>query len=94
MISIYQFKSRFQQVLRPLLGALVNLGVRANHVTVFAMTSSLGYGLSHVETCVRAATHDLDDVRKTHIPYGEYSMAMAQSRALLRERTLLEEQRT
>ncbi|XBV08495.1 CDP-alcohol phosphatidyltransferase family protein [Chromobacterium phragmitis] len=38
-------KSRFQQLLRPLLGALVKLGIRANHVTLFAMLSSFAYGL-------------------------------------------------
>ncbi|UTH74813.1 CDP-alcohol phosphatidyltransferase family protein [Chromobacterium sp. IIBBL 290-4] len=45
MVSIYQLKSRFQQGLRPLLGTLVKLGIRANHVTLFAMLSSIGYGL-------------------------------------------------
>ncbi|SUX30132.1 CDP-alcohol phosphatidyltransferase family protein [Chromobacterium vaccinii] len=45
MVSIYQLKSRFQQLLRPLLGGLVKLGIRANHVTLVAMLSSIAYGL-------------------------------------------------
>ncbi|MCS3806119.1 phosphatidylglycerophosphate synthase [Chromobacterium alkanivorans] len=44
MPSIYQLKSRFQDLLRPLLRGLVAVGVTANHVTVGAMLASVAYG--------------------------------------------------
>ncbi|OQS32860.1 CDP-alcohol phosphatidyltransferase family protein [Chromobacterium haemolyticum] len=44
MPSIYQLKSRFQDLLRPLLRGLVSLGVTANHVTLGAMLASIAYG--------------------------------------------------
>lgn len=43
-LSIYQLKPRFQQVLRPLLGALQRAGVTPNQVTLAAMALSLAYG--------------------------------------------------
>lgn len=44
MFSIYQLKSRFQNLLRPLLRGLVAMGITANHVTLGAMVASLAYG--------------------------------------------------
>ncbi|OQS40742.1 CDP-alcohol phosphatidyltransferase family protein [Chromobacterium haemolyticum] len=44
MPSIYQLKSHFQDLLRPLLRGLVSLGVTANHVTLGAMLASIAYG--------------------------------------------------
>lgn len=44
MPSIYQLKSRFQDLLRPLLRGLVAVGVTANHVTLGAMLASIAYG--------------------------------------------------
>ncbi|MBN3005096.1 CDP-alcohol phosphatidyltransferase family protein [Chromobacterium alkanivorans] len=44
MPSIYQLKSRFQDLLRPLLRGLVAVGVTANHVTLGAMLASVAYG--------------------------------------------------
>jgi len=44
MPSIYQLKSRFQDLLRPLLRGLVAVGVTANHVTLGAMLTSVAYG--------------------------------------------------
>ena len=43
-ISIYQLKSRFQQLLRPALAALARAGVTPNQVTLGAMVLSLAYG--------------------------------------------------
>jgi len=45
MPSIYDLKSRFQNVLRPLLRFLVRAGVTANQVTLIAMLGSIAYGL-------------------------------------------------
>lgn len=45
MISVYDLKPKFQAFLRPLCGSLVKLGVRANHVTLFAMFASIAYGV-------------------------------------------------
>lgn len=44
MVSIYELKPRFQNLLRPLTNALVRVGVTANQVTVFAMLLSLASG--------------------------------------------------
>ena len=44
MISVYQLKPRFQQLLRPLTNALAKAGVTANQVTVFAMLLSIAAG--------------------------------------------------
>lgn len=45
-LTIYQLKSRFQQLLRPLVGALYRSGVTANQVTVFACVVSVAIGLA------------------------------------------------
>jgi CDP-diacylglycerol--glycerol-3-phosphate 3-phosphatidyltransferase len=45
MPSIYDLKSRFQNLLRPLLKSLVRGGVTANQVTLSAMLGSIAYGL-------------------------------------------------
>ncbi len=45
MPSIYDLKSRFQNLLRPLLRSLVHAGVTANQVTLTAMLGSIAYGL-------------------------------------------------
>lgn len=44
MISIYQLKPRFQELLRPLVGTLAARGVTANAVTIFSMAISLALG--------------------------------------------------
>lgn len=44
-MSIYQLKTRFQSVLRPVVGRLYRAGVTANQVTVFACAVSVGLGL-------------------------------------------------
>lgn len=46
MLSIYQIKPRFQQLLRPLTRRLAAAGVTANAVTVLAMLISVGLGLT------------------------------------------------
>jgi len=43
-ISIYQLKPRFQQLLRPLIGALHRMGITPNGVTLGAMALSVAYG--------------------------------------------------
>lgn len=43
-ISIYQLKPHFQQLLRPLIGALHRTGVTPNQVTLGAMALSVAYG--------------------------------------------------
>jgi len=43
-ISIYQLKPRFQQLLRPLIGALHRTGITPNGVTLGAMALSVAYG--------------------------------------------------
>lgn len=48
MISIYQLKPKFQQLLRPLVNGLANKGVTANEVTVFAMLLSVVTGTAIV----------------------------------------------
>jgi CDP-diacylglycerol--glycerol-3-phosphate 3-phosphatidyltransferase len=45
MPSIYDLKSRFQNLLRPLLNSLVRAGITANQVTLTAMLASIAYGL-------------------------------------------------
>jgi CDP-diacylglycerol--glycerol-3-phosphate 3-phosphatidyltransferase len=44
MPSIYDLKPKFQGLLRPITKSLVNLGVTANQVTVFAAVLSIGAG--------------------------------------------------
>jgi len=44
MPSIYDLKPKFQGLLRPITRSLVNLGVTANQVTVFATVLSIGAG--------------------------------------------------
>ncbi len=44
MISVYQLKSHFQDLLRPLNQKLVSLGVTANHITIAAAVFSVIYG--------------------------------------------------
>ncbi|HBS06884.1 MAG TPA: CDP-alcohol phosphatidyltransferase [Leptospiraceae bacterium] len=44
MASIYQLKSRFQDILRPLCRFLAKIGVTANQVTVLALLLSLAFG--------------------------------------------------
>jgi CDP-diacylglycerol--glycerol-3-phosphate 3-phosphatidyltransferase len=45
MVSIYELKPKFQQLLRPLVRALANAGVTANQVTIAAMVLSIGTGV-------------------------------------------------
>ncbi|STQ91483.1 CDP-alcohol phosphatidyltransferase family protein [Iodobacter fluviatilis] len=45
MPSIYQLKSRFQSLLRPLCTLIARLGISANQVTLFAMMASILMGL-------------------------------------------------
>jgi len=44
MISVYQLKPKFQQLLRPITNGLAKAGVTANQVTVFAMLLSIAAG--------------------------------------------------
>lgn len=46
MISVYNIKPKFQQLLSPLLAHLHRLGVTANAITLTAMALSLGAGLA------------------------------------------------
>lgn len=46
MVSIYELKSSFQNLLRPLTNALANLGVTANQVTIAAAVFSFFLGLA------------------------------------------------
>ncbi|ACV27373.1 CDP-alcohol phosphatidyltransferase family protein [Kangiella koreensis] len=48
MISVYQLKPKFQQLLRPLVNGLANKGATANEVTVFAMLLSVVTGTAIV----------------------------------------------
>jgi CDP-diacylglycerol--glycerol-3-phosphate 3-phosphatidyltransferase len=45
MISIYELKPKFQNLLRPLVKKLATIGVTANQVTIFAMILSIVTGL-------------------------------------------------
>lgn len=45
MISIYELKPKFQNLLRPLVQKLANIGISANQVTIFAMLLSIATGL-------------------------------------------------
>jgi CDP-diacylglycerol--glycerol-3-phosphate 3-phosphatidyltransferase len=45
MISIYELKPKFQNLLRPLVQKLAKIGVTANQVTIFAMLLSIATGL-------------------------------------------------
>ena len=44
MASIYQLKSRFQNILRPLCRGLARMGITANQVTILALLISLFFG--------------------------------------------------
>ncbi len=44
MISIYLLKSRFQNLLLPLAKRLIQIGISANQVTLFALFFSIGFG--------------------------------------------------
>lgn len=46
MISVYQLKSRFQGILRPLTTNLAKIGVTANMVTIAALLMSLALGVA------------------------------------------------
>jgi CDP-diacylglycerol---glycerol-3-phosphate 3-phosphatidyltransferase len=46
MPTLYQLKPRFQQLLRPLLGALHRRGISANFVTTSALLASIVFGLA------------------------------------------------
>lgn len=48
MISVYQLKPRFQQLLRPLVNGLARKGITANEVTVLAMLLSVITGVAIV----------------------------------------------
>jgi CDP-diacylglycerol--glycerol-3-phosphate 3-phosphatidyltransferase len=48
MASVYQLKSRFQGLLRPLVGRLAAIGVTANQVTVSATVLSLAWGTCEI----------------------------------------------
>lgn len=52
MASVYDLKPRFQNLLRPLCGALARAGVTANAVTIAAAAGSVAFGAG------LAATHD------------------------------------
>ncbi|MDR0734909.1 MAG: CDP-alcohol phosphatidyltransferase family protein [Elusimicrobiota bacterium] len=45
MISVYQLKTKFQNILRPLTNALAKAGITANHVTIsaFMMSALVGF---------------------------------------------------
>ncbi|HEX2147083.1 MAG TPA: CDP-alcohol phosphatidyltransferase family protein, partial [Pseudorhizobium sp.] len=45
MATLYNLKPRFQAVLRPLVGRLAQVGIRANQVTVAAAVGSLVLGI-------------------------------------------------
>lgn len=44
-MTLYELKPRFQNLLRPVTGALFRAGVTANQVTTAAMLACVGYGL-------------------------------------------------
>ncbi len=46
MISIYELKPKFQNLLRPVCQKLANDGVTANQVTVFALLLSVAHGIA------------------------------------------------
>lgn len=46
MISVYQLKAKFQNMLRPLCAGLAAKGVSANQVTLAALIASMAYGLA------------------------------------------------
>ena len=45
MISVYNIKPKFQQLLKPILASLYKLGVTANHLTLFAILFSAALGV-------------------------------------------------
>lgn len=46
MISVYNIKPKFQQLLKPILASLYKLGVTANHLTIFAILFSAALGVA------------------------------------------------
>ena len=44
MVSVYQLKPAFQNLLRPMVGGLARMGVTANQVTILACLISIVYG--------------------------------------------------
>lgn len=48
MISVYQLKPKFQQLLRPLVNGLARKGITANEITVVAMLLSVITGVATV----------------------------------------------
>ena len=44
MISVYQLKSKFSDILRPLIKFMVKLGITANMVTISAFILSVAVG--------------------------------------------------
>ena len=46
MPSVYDLKTRFQKLLRPLVGGMARAGVRPNHLTVGALVGSVAVGAS------------------------------------------------
>ena len=45
MISVYQLKSKFSDILRPLVNFMVKLGITANMVTISAFILSVAVGV-------------------------------------------------
>ena len=45
MISVYQLKSKFSDVLRPLIKVMVKMGITANMVTISAFILSVAVGI-------------------------------------------------
>ena len=45
MISVYNIKPKFQQLLKPILASLYKMGVTANHLTLFAILFSAALGV-------------------------------------------------
>ena len=45
MLSVYQLKAHFQDILRPVCGVLATRNITANHVTLFALYTSILYGI-------------------------------------------------
>jgi CDP-diacylglycerol---glycerol-3-phosphate 3-phosphatidyltransferase len=56
MISIYELKPKFQNLLRPITSGLFNAGVTANQVTVLAMVISIAVGAWLTYVAVTGAT--------------------------------------
>lgn len=45
MASVYDLKTRFQNLLRPIVRSFARMGITANNVTIFAFALSLGTGI-------------------------------------------------